>query len=79
MSRLPINITFKSKCPVLILLSFIEFDFKRIFRNQSSCNFLFNMTSHNNDDDYVYYGQDILAEEETEEIQEVSDNCDLCS
>ena len=77
LSRLPINITFKSKCPVLILLSFIEFDFKHIFRNQISCNFLLNMTSHNNDDDdYVYYGQDILAEEVSDEIQEVSDDCD---
>ena len=39
-----------------------------------SCNFLFNMTINNDDNDYVYFGQD--AEEVSDEIQEVSDDCD---
>ena len=39
-----------------------------------SCNFIFNMTSHNDDDDYVYFGQDDV--EASDEIQEVSDDCD---
>ena len=68
-------------CPnLLILLSLLDsliLNVKYISRNQISCNFLLNMTSHNNDDDdYVYYGQDILAEEVSDEIQEVSDDCD---
>ena len=74
LSRFPINISFKSKCPVLILLSFLD---SLILNSLAvSCNFLLNMTSLNNDDDYVYYGQDILVEEVSEEIQEVSDDCD---
>ena len=39
-----------------------------------SCNFIFNMTSHIDDDDYVYFGQD--AVEASDEIEEVSDDCD---
>ena len=58
-------------CPSLTFIQRL-IDFKSISRNQISYNFLLNMTSHNNDDDdYVYYGQDV-----SEDIQEVSDDCD---